>query len=67
MLRVREADPFEMTDVGHRYLISIHDFPLAAEGTHLLQLFLREHDADATWRKVAEYPMEIAHTGVVGE
>jgi hypothetical protein len=63
LLRERVTNPFEITDEGHRYLIAIHDFPVAEAGTHGLHLFLREHGADASWLEVAEYPVDIAHTG----
>lgn len=66
VLREREAEPFQIVDAGHRYLISIQDFPLATAGTYKLQLFLRERGVDERWRKVAEYPVDVAHIEVPG-
>lgn len=66
VLREREAEPFQIVDAGHRYLISIQDFPLATAGTYKLQLFLRERGVDERWRKVAEYPVDVAHIDVPG-
>jgi len=62
-LRDRVTDPFGIVDEGHRYLIAIQGFPLVEAGTYLLQLSLREHGSGDRWRRVAEYPIDVAHTG----
>lgn len=66
VLREREAEPFQIVDEGHRYLISIQNFPLAKAGTYGLQLLLREQRSGERWRRVAEYPLDVAHIEVPG-
>ena len=50
-----------MTELGHRYLITVNDFPLAQHGVYTLRLSIREAYSEDRWRRAAEYLIDVVH------
>jgi len=52
---------FQMTERIHRETLQLNSFNISQTGEHLFQLAIREVGEARAWRKVAEYPILLAH------